>query len=135
AEKDPKLALQIAREVLEKGDCSEVISLIYQLREKDPEAASKLVKDVIERIRLEDLSKNESARNAALSLLSVFRSTIESNDKSDKKNDLFIDERTFRDLLDMVASAALTISSNNKLLDPVALSNARMALMQLQPMM
>jgi len=45
------------------------VRILSRLREKDPEGATKLTAEMLEKFRTEDLGSNEQARNVALNLL------------------------------------------------------------------
>ncbi|MEW6731782.1 MAG: hypothetical protein AB1489_10680 [Acidobacteriota bacterium] len=140
AAENPTQAIKIAEEALAKGLNSSVIGVISQLQEKEPEAAARLASQLVSKIRSENLATNDEARSVALSLLYLspdFNSLLSPNvqDQPAGKRTQIIDERTLRELAEMLAAAALNIASNGNLLEPTELYSARAVLQQLQPLL
>src|ERR1051326_952375 len=69
AENDPKLALKMAEEGLEKGVNFGVLNVLERLRQKDPESAKKLAGELVEKLQGETLSRGQEASLVAVSLL------------------------------------------------------------------
>src|ERR1043165_1325027 len=69
AENDPKLALKMAEEGLEKGVNFGVLSVLERLRQKDPEAATRLASEVVGKLQSENLSGGREAAPVAMALL------------------------------------------------------------------
>jgi hypothetical protein len=115
AEKDPKQALEIAEESLDRGLSQGVMSVITQLQQKDKELAAKLVSAVVKKIRSEDFNKNYAAASIALALLGADSDEgdydkIDShsdNKKAGSNNQPILDEKATRELLDRLIPAAL----------------------------
>lgn len=119
AANDPKQALKNAEEMLSKGEFSTtLLSVLAQLQSKDKEAAAKLTDDMLKGLRSENLSTNMSARNLTFMLLRPGPLTVEV--KVDQKvespslvNSMrpTLDETSYRDLLDSMVNAALTVNT------------------------
>ena len=76
ARKDPKRALQIARQNLKKGYSPAIINTATQLAEKNPEVASDLLHDVLNKLVSEEkLIANTEAATLAIGLANSFRIT------------------------------------------------------------
>src|SRR5947209_7732553 len=122
AANDPKQALQKAEEMLNKGDYSPaLLNLLTQLQSKDKDAAAKLMDDVLKGLHTENLTTNQNARNLAFSLLrsgpqpadqSVQQkvSATSSGQANVQTNGQVLGEAAYRDLLDTVVSAALSVT-------------------------
>lgn len=70
---DPKQALGLAEETLARGVTTGLLSALGQLNTKDPAVASKLVGEIIQKLRAEDLGENGEASGVAFQLLSMTR--------------------------------------------------------------
>ncbi len=134
---DPKQALRVAERGLEHGFSSDLVRILSRLREKDPEGATKLTAEMLEKFRTEDLGSNEQARNVALNLLlEVSRSDrdLEGNQahSADRKRPPILDERSTRDLLDLVVTTALNVDLDNPTSNPAKYQQVRNLLSQLR---
>ncbi|HZE68367.1 MAG TPA: hypothetical protein VE135_02430 [Pyrinomonadaceae bacterium] len=107
AAKDPERALKIARESLSKGLTYELISLLAELERKNKPAAQSLYESVINRIKDEDLSRNQEAANIAINLLTSFQPPLANED-------------LFRDLLETVIKSALSMTPADPLTQQTA---------------
>ena len=68
---DPKLALQNAEQLMDKGQYPRTLtSVLRQLQQKDKEAATKLEDKMVQRLQSENMLANIDAGNLAISLLS-----------------------------------------------------------------
>lgn len=74
AARDPKRALEMAREILKKGFQYELISVLQNLHTKDKESYNTLLKEIIAKLKSENLATNQSAANLAINLLSILKS-------------------------------------------------------------
>lgn len=71
ASTDPKLALQNAEQLLDKGQYPRTLtSVLGQLQQKDKEAATKLEDKMVQRLQSENMLANIDAGNLAIGLLS-----------------------------------------------------------------
>ncbi len=73
AARDPKRALQLARESLAKGLTFQVYGVLLQLNEKNPEAAQELAGDVIDKIQTSNVATDTTALGMAMMLLQISR--------------------------------------------------------------
>lgn len=117
-QQDPKQALRIAEETLEKGVTSNLTGILYNLNSSDPQAARKLAGDIIKRLRNEDLLRDYEANNVAVQLIHMTQleqpPAPASSSTSTKEEPKFrvevgritLDERTRKDLIETVAAAA-----------------------------
>lgn len=71
ASQDPERALRMAEQSLSKGLTPSLISVLQQLRVKDPAAASKLAAEIVKRMRVEDLTSKYEVSALASQLLSL----------------------------------------------------------------
>jgi hypothetical protein len=120
AAKDPQRALQLARDSLTKGLSYELINTLSQLRSSDKEAAATLSQEIIAKLRAEK-RMTPDVSGIAFSLAYMFRSQEG-------------DERSFRELLNLLVSSALNTSLDSKV-DQAELYLAQNLLSQLRPLM
>ena len=71
ASQDPAQALRMAEQSLSKGVTMSLLSVLNELRTRDPAAASKLATEIVKRLRVEDLSNGYDASALAFQLLSL----------------------------------------------------------------
>lgn len=71
AAQDPAQALRMAEQSLSKGVSASLLSVLQELRTKDPAAASKLATEIVKRLRVEDISNNYDASALAFQMLSL----------------------------------------------------------------
>lgn len=69
ASQDPAQALRMAEQGLSKGLTMSLLSVLNELRAKDPAAASKLATEIVKRLSVEDLLSNYEASGVAFQLL------------------------------------------------------------------
>lgn len=114
AASDPKEALQIAEESLAKGISYQLPEVIAQLRQKDHQAAAKLADKLLTKLRSENLAQNHQAAGVALQLLRLETQPRPVDPKSAEGSlPSVLDQQALRQLVEMVAAAALSASSNN----------------------
>lgn len=136
AENDPQTALQIAQESLKEGVNHQVYEIWSNLQGKDPKTAEKLSGEIVSAMKSSDLSKNYQAMSVAFFMLQHLRSQMQAAEKGSKDSQpsqLSLQEmrQTFRELLDLVVSAALKITAA-QLLDIGEQGPARNLLAQIQ---
>jgi hypothetical protein len=73
AARDPKRALQLARESLAKGLTFQIYGVLLQLNEKNPEAAQEFAGDVIDKIQTSNVATDTTASGMAMMLLQLSR--------------------------------------------------------------
>lgn len=110
---DPKRAFQMAEDTLKRGSSVSLLTMLQQLRAKDPELAAKLAHDIAAKLMNERLLKNLEAAYLASSFLHVARAparTQPGGGDGASTNSL-LSEDEYRDLFQKVLSEALSYSS------------------------
>jgi hypothetical protein len=107
---NPKLALQIALESMDRGFSYNLVNLIPQLREKDREGAARLASEIVKRLQSENILMNQEAAGVAVNLLLMAKGA-ESHGSSSKplqtaSSAPLLDAQAYRDLMDLVLNAA-----------------------------
>ncbi|HEX6733122.1 MAG TPA: hypothetical protein VF074_24080 [Pyrinomonadaceae bacterium] len=127
AERDPKRALQLARESLSKGLSLQLLSLLSHLNQNDPELGTKFAGEVVDKIRSSEISNDLNAY-LAFSLLSSSRPISENSSRlvsiGNQRNlesianqrNLELPKEQRRALTEMLANFALSVSANSNLL-------------------
>ncbi len=121
AESEPKQAVEIAQEGFDKafsmGQQESLIGIVQQLRLKDTEAASKMAGELMKKFRSENFASNITMANSALNFLRVVTQRDKAGstqEQTPSKNESpLLDEQSLRDLVEMLASAALTRSKDS----------------------
>lgn len=120
---DPPQAFQIAQESIPKGLSMELLPVFQQLKYKDAEMGEKLLAAIIKSLRSTNLTTNSTAASFAFSLLRLLLNSGQSPDGDDDSSAVaatqpapagtpIADERTIRELMEMVAAAALSNSAS-----------------------
>ena len=112
---DPKQALEIVEEHLEKGFPYGLANVLFQLRTKDREATVKLLAEIMKKLRTENLASNQEAATLVLQLLEMEGEPDDAGSSSDGARTAptiqpVLDEKTKRELMSMWATAALNQS-------------------------
>ena len=116
AESDPKRALQIAQESLNKGITFGLLNVLQRLQQKDAEAATRLAGDIVKKLQADNLTANHESSFTAMELLrSVLSPQAQPNAFSprppgratEKIRPLSLDDQIIRDLAGVVVNAAL----------------------------
>jgi hypothetical protein len=109
ANQKPEDAAQIAREALKQGYPNELVRLLQRLAKKDPAAAQGLAREVVEKLRNEDLNTNYEAAGLAVSLMYEVLSSEKSDPEKaeSQKQTPLLDAQTSRDFVEYVITAAL----------------------------
>ena len=106
AQSDPKRAVQIAEESLEKGYSNGVLDTISQLQTKDPEAARTLASKLIAKLKSEDLTKNMQASGIAGSVLFLMNNPPTARAEGANKQSLF-SEQDKKEFIETIVAATL----------------------------
>ena len=109
-QKDPKLALQIGMESLDKGVSSNLTNLVSQLQEKDRDAASRLANAIVKKLLTENLLFNYDAATVAVNLLSTASSSAAHGSSPAGKSSSaapLIDDQSYSALMELVLNSAL----------------------------
>jgi hypothetical protein len=113
---DPKLALQNAEQLLEKGQYPRTLaSVLYQLQQKDKEAATKLEEKLVQRLQSANMLASIEAGNLAISLLAggprpASTATTSSTDTvvpASTNSGQLLAESSYQDLMRTLVDAAL----------------------------
>ncbi|HEY0170248.1 MAG TPA: hypothetical protein VGB98_04280 [Pyrinomonadaceae bacterium] len=123
AESDPKSALRMAEESLDKGVTFGVLGVLDKLRRRDPESATKLAGKILQRLRGHNLSSVGEAFSVAISLLNMalmpqaaqpsfyVAQTTAANRQTEKPKPLSMEDSDVRELAELVSVAALKDST------------------------
>ena len=121
AENDPKLALKMAEESLEKGVNYGALNVLERLRQKDPESAKKLAGEIVEKLQGQTLSADREATLVAISLLRNVLSPQSpqlysfgpppASGSAEKPKPLTLEDGDLRSLAELVTGAALKDST------------------------
>ncbi len=106
AKSDPKRAVQMAEESLEKGYSHGVLDTISQLQAKDPEAAKSLASKLVTKLKSEDLIKNLQASSIAGSVLFLMNNSPNAQIESASKQALF-SEQDKKEFIETIVAATL----------------------------
>jgi hypothetical protein len=110
AEKDPKHALEIARENLKSRYSGALINTIYNLRPQNPELAAELANEIATKLLRDKLLKNPEASGLAMSLIQMSTpppAPPVSDTNGSNRRFVLLSEQTRRDLLQKAVSEAL----------------------------
>ncbi len=116
AQNNPKEALQISRENLEKGLTGELTFTLNLLQSSDPKSAAELAGEILKKLRTENLLTNPFALNAATSLFNQ-ASQNQSNENEPQAKPVspspkLLDDAALRELAELLTAAALTTSKD-----------------------
>ncbi|HEX3561147.1 MAG TPA: hypothetical protein VHU19_18290 [Pyrinomonadaceae bacterium] len=139
AAQDPQKAFKVAEETLSRGVTTGLLDTLRQLNAKDPASASKLVADIVQKLRPEDLRENGESSGVALQLLAMTRpaeaspstpqtqalpvngamiifsegpGAFTSTDGARSPNTLSIEQQTRADLIEKIITAAMSVQPN-----------------------
>lgn len=101
---DPQRALEAAEESLARGVSTQLPDIVGKLQKKDPDAAAKLVTDIIKKLRAENLKPESESVGVAISLLKM-----QSGEGKDAAP--ILNKQAAQDLANMLATAALNVPS------------------------
>ena len=104
---EPRQALEIAEENLEKELSQDLVGIYIKLKAKDGEAAEKLLDGIMKKLRAADLGADYNSASLALLLL-------QTGAHPDDKSQPVLGERTIRELIDLLAAAALREPSDSR---------------------
>src|SRR5215470_2918707 len=138
AESDPQSALRIAEDYLDGKLDYQVINLWSALQRKDPKAASTLTERIIGSLKSQDILADYNASGFAFGVLNVLRSRANeianARNNPDAANGPQLNsaeiQQAYRDALEVVAAAALKITTNT-LINQDEANRARSLLVQI----
>ncbi|MEK6280027.1 MAG: hypothetical protein AABN95_06700 [Acidobacteriota bacterium] len=99
AQKDPEQALQMARASLRRGVTYSLVSVLFNIASKNPDAARTLHVEIVDKLKSADLINNNDLANSAWNLLGAFQPPQANED-------------AHRSLVELLASAVLSVKPN-----------------------
>lgn len=119
--RDPKRALQIARESLAKGLSFQLGNLLFQLNQQDQNAASELAGDIIAKLNTENLETSVDAPILAMQLLQWSRTggavlVVANAPVNSPLKMLKLSDEQKQSLVEMITNAALSVSAKENIL-------------------
>ncbi|MEK6333340.1 MAG: hypothetical protein AABM67_00220 [Acidobacteriota bacterium] len=117
--RDPKQALQIARESLAKGLTFQLLGLLYDLNRLSPETATEFAGDLIDKIHTLNLATDAVAWRMSIEILrlSRLREVPAGSVPSGWSNQLKLSEDQKRELVELLTNAALSASAQGLAID------------------
>ncbi|HEY3104741.1 MAG TPA: hypothetical protein VGJ69_14220 [Pyrinomonadaceae bacterium] len=116
AERDPKRALQIARESLAKGLTFQVVNLLTRLNQLNQEIGAEFAGDIIDKLETTSLTTDPEAFWMALNLLVSARTPTPKTENDETPSfvwhPLKLSDDQKRELVEMLTDAALSASTN-----------------------
>jgi hypothetical protein len=101
ARQDPKRAVRLAREILDKGLSYQLLELIDRLKNKEPEEASSLADEAVRKLQTADFSASYNDRNLAINFLTrLLPKPPADGDSGKEKSKFVVDESGLRSLAD-----------------------------------
>ena len=97
----PEIAVKLARQSLAQGFSNELLLLLRRLQRQDKEQSQMLYKEIVSKLRDEELSPGVPASYFAISLARAFKPPA-------------VDEQTFRELIQLFITAALSHGCGKK---------------------
>lgn len=123
AARDPKRALQIARESLSKGFTFQLLGVLFNLNRQNPEAASEFAGDVIDKLQTANVATDLAAWWTAIGLLRSARAPLDvpaENSAVLGTYRLKLSDDQRRELVEILTNAILSVSANPNLLSAIA---------------
>ena len=123
AARDPQRGLELARESLAKGFTFQLLELLDRLNQRDQEVGTKFAGDMIDKLQTRNLASDIFASRIAVDLVVWSRKQIGSDPEKVsapyKINQLKLETERRRQLVEMIANAAMSVSANSTLLNSV----------------
>ena len=123
AARDPERGLQLARDSLAKRLTYQLLELLDRLNQRDQEVAAKFAGDIIDKLQTRNVATDILASQVAIELVRWSRkpngSKPEQDSAANSSYQLKLAVETRRQLVDLVANAALSASANSTLLNSV----------------
>lgn len=119
AARDPKRALQIARESLTKGLSFGLLNVLFRLNQQSPETASEFASDLIDKLQTANLNTDLVACVMSVELLRIARSQQDAQIENAAvlgAGRLKLSDDQKRELVEILTNAALSVSADRKLL-------------------
>ena len=115
AARDPKRALEIARESLAKGFTFQLLELLFRLNHRDAELGSKFAGEIIDKLKTRNLSTDHYGSRISVDLLLMSRTSKGAENPGEARR-LKLEKEQRRDLVELIGNAALSVSANPNLL-------------------
>ena len=113
-ERDPKRALQIARESLSRGLTFELMNLLYRLNQQSQEAGTEFAGDLIDKLQTANVAVDPQAWWLTIDLLRFSRAPqarpAEKDSKPEALKHLKLSDDQRRELVETLTDAALSVS-------------------------
>lgn len=113
---DPKRAAEVARETLKSGYSQNLVSTVVNIREKNPELASALAADIVNKLLNDKLLKNSEAVSLALNLLRI--DGPPKRNQPDSQGRRILTEQQQRDLLQKLMNEVTAYKSPAGMFSP-----------------
>lgn len=105
---DPKVALQNAEQMLDKGELSRSLAeVLRQLQQKDKEASAKLEEKIVKKLQSANMLTSQDAGALALSLLQYGPRTTEVTSDTQAGSQPLLTQSVYQDLMNSLVDAAL----------------------------
>jgi len=117
--RDPKRALQIAREGLTKGLNFRLLNVLFRLNQQSPETASEFASDLIDKLQTANLNTDVVACMMSVQLLRIARSPQDDQVESAAvlgSGRLKLSDDQKRELVETLTNAVLSVSASGRLL-------------------
>ncbi len=132
ADSDPQFALQLAEESIAKDLNYQTIDLWNAVQRKDPRAGARLAGEIVGKLKSADLLSAYDKLQLAFNMLHRLKRLTNENAQTEASRvNLAEMQQAFREILELVVSAAFTITSST-LLDQSQADRARNLLAQLR---
>ena len=122
AARDPERGLQIARDGLAKGLTFQTLDVLNRLNQRNQEVAAKFAGDIIDKLQTKNLATDIVSSRIALNLVGWSRNSTANEPEKDSAHRFYqlkLDAEKRRQLVEMVADAAMSVSANATLLNSI----------------
>lgn len=120
ASHDPAQALQLARQSLAKGLTFELLNLLHKLNDRDSERATQFASEIITKLQTTNVATDFRAALLAMQLLRESRGLVNTLSTSAYAKRLILSDDQKRQLIEILANAALSVSANSNLLAEIS---------------
>ena len=112
--RDPKQALQIARESLAKGVTFQLLGVLFELNRLSPETATEFAADLVDKLQTLNVATDVVAWQTSIELLRLSRTPhdIPADDARLRPYQLMLSDDQKRELVELLVNAALSVSAN-----------------------
>lgn len=124
AARDPEQSLKLARERLAKGLTFQLLESLDRLNSRNQEVGTKFAGDIIDKLQTRNLAADVFGSRIAIELVEGSRTPSSPSERKELESvgwkQLRLDTEKRRQLVEMIANAALTPSANSTLLNSVS---------------